>query len=453
MTVSISPFKLADQWGDLGELCARAQAAENEQSLLFVIANDTFALVPYRSALVFTIHNGEAVLGCASGLSSIDRHSAFCSWAEQAVKCISPRLSQTNLFTVQDLPEDLRDPWREYWPRQVQMYPIPGNSGELLGAVIYVSDDPWPEDASPMLRVLHRMHGLCFQTLRARWRPLDVFRQLVDGRNLKTQRYVRRIFLVLILVLLLPIRQFVIAPAEIISLESIAVTVPVDGFIAEMVAKPNQQVQKGDTLFRLDDTAIRNRLETARQGLEVARAEYLAGAHRAFVSSDRTAEAGVLRGRINERLAEVSFLHDQLGMLEVRATRAGIAIYGQENDWVGKPVNSGQRIMELADPDKPGLNVWIPVADAINLRSGEEIYVLLHSDPLAPLKATTEQASYQAIRSPDGFPAYRLRATLPPHSRLRLGLRGNAKIDGDWVVLGYFLFRRPLTTIRQWLGV
>lgn len=220
-----------------------------------------------------------------------------------------------------------------------------------------------------------------------------------------------------------------------------------------MVARPNQSVRQGDVLVRLDDTAIRNRLESARQALEVARAEYLAGAHRALVSVENAAEAGVLKGRIHERLAEVAYLEDQFAMLQVKAARDGIAVYGQENDWIGKPVSAGQRIMELADASKVGVQVWVPVTDAINMAVGQVLPVLLYADPLNPLQAHIEQAGYQPTKSPDGVVAYRVRATLPPEQSVRLGLRGSAKINGGWVPLVYLLLRRPFHTARQWLGV
>lgn len=440
-------------WLFFEELSAKARSAESEQALMFIMANETHALLPYRSTLVFTIHYGEPVLVCASGLTAVDRRSVFGSWVEQMVKAVLPAISERQILGAQDVPEHLRAAWSEYWPETVQVHPIPGSRGEPLGVVVYVTDQAWPEASVPMLNALHQMHGVCLQNLRTSKSSLDFFRQLVDGRNLKTRKVLTRSLAALVLALLLPIRQFVIAPAEIISLDAIAVTSPVEGIVAELVAKPNQLVKKGDVLIRLDDTAIRNRLESARQALEVSRAEYLAGAHRAFVSSDKTAEAGVLKGRINERLAEVAFLEDQMGMLDIRASRDGIAVYGQENDWIGKPVSAGQRIMELADSAKVGVNAWVPVADAINMRSGESIHVLLYADPLSPLTATIEQASYQASKSPDGVVAYRVRATLPPQDKVRLGLRGNAKINGEWVVLGYFIFRRPLAAVRQWLGV
>ncbi|MFY9185112.1 MAG: HlyD family efflux transporter periplasmic adaptor subunit [Limnohabitans sp.] len=440
-------------WQQLEQLSTQARAADTEQALLFVVANETHALLPYRSALVFTMHHGEPMLGCASGLTSVDRGSAFGAWAEQVVKAFLPQLFERQRLSAKHVPEALRTAWQEYWPETVQVHPMAGAGGELLGVVVYITDQAWPEATVPMLNALHQMHGVCIQHLRAQKSPFDFVKQLVDGRNLKSRKVLVRALAGLALALLLPIRQFVIAPAEIISLDAIAVTSPVEGIVAELVAKPNQPVKKGDVLIRLDDTAIRNRLESAKQGLEVSRAEYLAGAHRAFVSSDKTAEAGVLKGRINERLAEVAFLEDQMGMLEIRASRDGIAVYGQENDWIGKPVSAGQRIMELADSKQVGVNAWVPVADAINMQSGEAIHVLLYADPLNPLSATIEQASYQATKSPDGVAAYRVRATLPPQDKVRLGLRGNAKINGDWVVLGYFIFRRPLGSLRQWLGV
>lgn len=297
------------------------------------------------------------------------------------------------------------------------------------------------------------VRGLCLQQLRVQRSAWDFVRQLTDKRNIRARKFRGYIVLACVLLFLVPIRQFVIVPVDIISLDTLAVTSPVEGIVAQMVAKPNQPVKRGDVLVRLDDTAIRNKLESAKQSLEVSRAEYLAGAHRAFVSTEKTAEAGVLKGRISERLAEVAFLQDQLGMLDIKAARDGIAVYGLENDWIGKPLSPGQRIMELADSNRIGVNAWVPVADAINLNAGQTMHVLLYADPLNPLQATIEQAGYQATKSPDGVVAYRVRATLPPDKNVRLGLRGNAKIDGDWVVLGYFILRRPFSTVRQWLGV
>ena len=34
----------------------------------------------------------------------------------------------------------------------------------------------------------------------------------------------------------------------------------------------------------------------------------------------------------------------------------------------------------------------------------------------------------------------------------RIGLRGTARVSGDWTLLGYLMFRRPLAAAREWCG-
>ena len=47
---------------------------------------------------------------------------------------------------------------------------------------------------------------------------------------------------------------------------------------------------------------------------------------------------------------------------------------------------------------------------------------------------------------------HRLRASVTGED-IRIGLRGTAKLQGDWVVLGYYLMRRPLAKLREWTGL
>jgi hypothetical protein len=110
--------------------------------------------------------------------------------------------------------------------------------------------------------------------------------------------------------------------------------------------------------------------------------------------------------------------------------------------------------MEIADPNKAELEIWLPVADAITLKAGAEVDFFLNVAPDAPLHAAIRQASYQATVSPNGLLGYRLKArfadgTQPP----RIGLRGTAKVYGDRVTVLYYLIRRPLAAARQLLGL
>jgi hypothetical protein len=137
----------------------------------------------------------------------------------------------------------------------------------------------------------------------------------------------------------------------------------------------------------------------------------------------------------------------------VLAPRSGVAVFSDPNDWLGKPVVTGERIMQVADPAQPAMQIQLAVADAIALEPGAEVTLFLTAYPLSPLKGKILETSYQARPSEEGVVAYRLLASVedqPEHARL--GLHGTAKLYSGRVMLGYYLLRRPLATLRAWSG-
>ena len=142
-------------------------------------------------------------------------------------------------------------------------------------------------------------------------------------------------------------------------------------------------------------------------------------------------------GRVREKEAELSLVEGSLSRVVVKAERDGIAVFGDPNDWLGRPVQTGERVMQLADPRDAGVLVWLPVADALNLEAGAPIRLFLHTTPLNPLSAKLLQTSYQAVLSPEGVSAYRLRGTFDDvGEKARIGLRGTARVSS--VGIGWF---------------
>ena len=111
--------------------------------------------------------------------------------------------------------------------------------------------------------------------------------------------------------------------------------------------------------------------------------------------------------------------------------------------------------MEIADPARVEIRIDVPVSDSIILAPGARVTAYLDSDPLRPLAATIVRADYQARARDNGAMAFRVVAELsdaqatPP----RLGIRGTAQLYGSSVSLGFYLLRRPISALRQWIGV
>jgi hypothetical protein len=157
---------------------------------------------------------------------------------------------------------------------------------------------------------------------------------------------------------------------------------------------------------------------------------------------------------VQEKQAEVVYLTELLDKSKLLAPQGGVAIFSSQDDWRGRPVQVGERVMMIADPSLIDVTIYLPPDDAVELEAGAKVDLLLHVDPLSPLDAKIERASYEATPAPDGSLAYVVRARLVPGQGLpRIGLRGTAKIYAGRVSLGYYLLRKPLAFARRSLGI
>ncbi|AEG93379.1 efflux RND transporter periplasmic adaptor subunit [Ramlibacter tataouinensis] len=427
----------------------RALEAATPQALGFTMVNETLRLVAFRQAALFTSGaGGRLKLTTASGLASVAEDSPFAVWLASFVPAVRPAGGGCVRLDFPDAPAGLVEGWEEWLPEHLLLAVLLGPGGEE-GVVLYARETPWQDGEVAALDRLHRTYGYCLHALAQK--PLRVRAGL---RRLVSRRAAGWVALAVLAALLIPVRLSALAPAEVVALSAMAVASPQDGVISAFHVAPNAPVKAGDRLFSLDDGALGSRREVARGALSVARADLLTAQQRAFDDLKSKGELAAAMGRVREKEAELALVEQSLERVVVRAERDGVAIYGDPNDWLGRPVQTGERVMQLADPRDAGVLVWLPVTDALNLEPGAPIRLFLHVKPLDPLAATLLQTSYQAVPGPDGISSYRLRGRFGEgEPAARIGLRGTARIAGDWAVLGYFLLRRPIAALREWTGL
>ncbi len=436
----------------LPELEARARAAGNLAELGFSIANDSYGLLPFRQALVFSGTEEDSRLLCVSGLAKATEDSPYLVWLRRTWPWLQRRFAAGAAWCayadLEGAPAEVLEGWREWWPAGIYALPLARRDGEGLGWVCFLLEQPPGEQQRQALLRLAQSWSYCWEMLagkprrglRKRWQALG-----------RTRR--RLLVLLLLAVPLLPVRQSFLAPAEVVALEATMVAAPMDGVIKALHVRPNQAVRAGEALLSLDDTVLRNRLAVLTQSVAVADAELMASTQKAFDDPRSKSELNLLAGRANERRAELAAVRAQLGRVEVRAEHDGVAVFADPDDWLGRPVSTGERIMQLADPASAGVLIQAPVADAITLEEGVPVKLFLTVRPFSPLAATVRESSYQALLSPEGVASYRLRATFDvPEEQARIGLRGTAKVYGGWTALGYYLMRRPLASLREMTG-
>lgn len=433
------------------QLEGMVRANRTRQELQFLIVNETRRLIPYRQAVLLipqTSASSRYEVQAVSSVPVVDRTAPLLQWIERVIQDLRKSLMGQELHhvTETDCPTELRPDWQKFTAGHGLWCPLKHPDGQILGGLWLTKDQPWPDHEVTVLQRLSEAYAYAWRavgpskSLRWRW-----------GLSRTTTGVLTA---ALLGALAIPVPMSTLAPAKIVAKDPLIVSAPIDGVIAEIIVPPNLAVSQGDVLFRYEDTTFRSDYQVAERNLDVAMAQYRRAAQGAFVEADQKADVPLLKAEVELRETERNYAYERLAKVEVKAEQAGLVLYTDKSDWIGKPVVVGQRIMELADPRRLEVRIDLPVEDAIVLREGAPVTLYLNANPFSSVPATVRHASYHAEVLPNNVLAYRVTAQLEAGaSEFRIGWQGSAKIYGEQVTLLTYLFRRPISAIRPWIGL
>jgi multidrug resistance efflux pump len=441
-------------------LARRARAAASGEELAFLAVNDSHALQPYRQAALWFADGGIKAL---SGVVQPEANAPYVQWLERVCHALPTEAGHAVRVSSAMLPPPDAAEWPEWLPEFGLWLTIAGNSehdGAGRGGLLLAAEQPWPEQSLPVMeewmdawrhawfarQKSPALSGALLRRRAAAW--------LAPRSGLPWWRQGRiRAAAAVVAVLIFPVRLSVLAPGELVPANPVVIRAPVDGVVGEFHVRPNEAVTAGQPLFGFDEAPVAARLEVASQTLATAQTEYRQFAQQAVADTRSKAQLAILLGKIEEKRAEADYLRGQLDRARVVAPQDGIVLFDDPSEWIGRPVQTGERIMRVAAPGDVEVEAWLPVGDAIPLAEGTEVELYLAANPLSSLGARVRYAAHDATPRPEGIYAYRLRARLDAATDQRVGLKGTAKVSGARVPLIYWILRRPLATVRQTLGL
>lgn len=441
------------------QLSTDVQAVESIEELGFAVVNDTKKVVNYSNAVLWQVTPDKAIkIVNVSGVPDMESDAPFIVWCKKFIveaqaKEWRLKMQDVSEHTAENLgiSKELVKTWSSYAPSQLLYCPLISARGHYIGGLLLLRDSDWQKSEMILLYQLMQSYSFVWLTLlKTKKKKFDLVRKF------KQKRVLYSVLIFLVLMLFMPIKLSVLAPAQIIPKDPFIVSSPLEGVVSKFHVAPNELVKSGQALFSLDDTTIRNNVEVAKQALNVAKADYRKTAQQAFSDAESKARMAVLDGEIQRRDAELAFNQEMLDRITIKAERDGVAVFDNPNDWIGKPVVVGERVMQLADAKNVELEVYLAVDDAIDLKQDADVRLFLNIDPLHPIDAHLTYASYEPLKSPADILSYRLLAAIeqqPGDIIPRIGLKGTAKVYGHRVSVFYYLTRRPIYVVRRFLGI
>jgi hypothetical protein len=355
-------------------------------------------------------------------------------------------LTKCQDLSITPPPETAGSDFKSYPFRNLLWLPLIHRDGHMMGGLLLAREQVWGEAERIVPERLAATYAHALQMFAPKKR--------VWTQWLPAGRAAAVVALVAAALMFLPVPMTTLAPFEVGSSQSVVVAAPMDGVIEDIAVEANATVKKGDILVRLNDISLRNRLEIAEHEVAVAHARMLQTTQLAFGEARGRHDLGIARAEHELKAAERDYARELLEKSVIRAVRDGIAVYADKRSLLGKPVTTGERIMDLADPSLTELRIDVAAGDAISVQKRLPLTAFFDADPLNARAGRVRHADYQARGLPNGGLAFRVTADLddglmfPP----RLGSRGIAQLSGEDVPLAFYLFRRPLTALRQRFG-
>lgn len=435
------------------KLTLESIAAESRQNLIFRILNNTIELCRYDRAVLWDISGKKPKPLGVSGTAELNPDSETLRNGARLLEAL-PDIGKPQKITEDTLPSDACREWsslsQAVGELSVVWLPISSWGNQTAGLWLERWEGrTWNRTELEMLKRLSVSYESAWERLAPRTFLVKWRQRLFPN---KTVSSIAGLVLILLVFLKVPLR--IIAPCEVVPKDPVAVTAPLDGVIEKVVIPPYHSVNNGDLLVLYDKRDVEEELNLAEQQVRIIMSELERIRVQAMMDAGLRSEIKILEGRLEQEKIRRKLAEYRASKLEIRAGSEGIAVIDNPEEWSGRPVVIGERILTLVVPSEVELRIWLPVDDNIAFDREKPVKVVLNVNPDSSKKAILEHIGQHVTAGPTKIPVVMARAEFTSIDQdIKSGMQGTAVLYGERVRLIYWLLRKPLFAIRKITGV
>lgn len=442
----------------INKLIIKAVSAPSRQSLAFIILNDTVELIRYDRATLWNIEEKRPRLIGISGQATLNQYAELQQkWNKLVVGLKDPFKSQ--MLTEESFLEN-KEIWKELQganQSSVLWLPIKSDEKPVLGLWL----EKWnvTEQVQPPATLLSLLNDHLLPGYGAAWSKQQRKRGFRGRFSLSKPVYLLALLGILSTFFIdIPLR--VVAPCEIVAKNPTVVTAPLDGIIESVKVSPGQKVRSGELLVEYDKRIPLQELLVTRKQVEILRSEVDRAMTLGISDTRSLSELAILKLKLQKEELNLDLAEYKAKRLTVTAPVNGVAMLDDPDDWKGKPVKMGEKILTLSNPAQSKIKIWIPENDNIQLDPSRDIKIFLNIDPEHSLPAKLIYIANESSISEKGAPSFVAEAEWIKDGQtksvddqeIKLGLKGSAILYGEKVSLFYYIIRKPWAALRGTWG-
>jgi hypothetical protein len=439
----------------INKLIIKALEARNTQSFLFVVVNDTYQLMKYDQAIVWRIQKDKVKMLAISGQTTVNAFSEMHLTLTDIVDAIKDK-GTAQMIDGEKLSQ-YQDKWETYQKQNqtgVLWLPIYSDKKLVLGLWlekwnVTKQEEPDPKTMSLLQDYLLKGYGAAWSKHTSKFG----LGKMKAQRILKFWLLLGVVLLVLVSFIRVPLR--IAAPCEVIPKEPYIVTAPLEGVISEIVVHPGDRVNKGEPLVKYDARVPQRELNIVEKEMEIAKAKLSKSETGGIRDPQVLQDLEINRLQLERAKVSYNYQKQRFDLLTIDAPVAGIVVIESPDEWRGRPVQVGEKIMTIIDLASTKVKMWVPADDNIEFNKEASIRIFLNANPAITFTAKLDYISSEVVLSDTNVPSFIAEAEWEhaDSATIKPGSKGTAILSGEKVSLFYYVARKPFAYLRRKLGM
>jgi len=260
---------------------------------------------------------------------------------------------------------------------------------------------------------------------------------------------VMRVFLLLVLAFVLSLflvdvehtvsAEFVIRPKSVFSSYAWF-----DCVVKNCAVEDGASVKKGDPILQYDTDRMRFQLAAAQASFKESDAEYEQESKASFTDRERLGRLKILAHKREQAQIAIAEAQWYLAHSQVKAEADGVVTLpeGSADKLSGRALRQGEKQFDILSSDGMIAEIMVNEKDASVLDGKPRVLLFLHTRPELPIRVRILSERFYPELTEQNIYSYNLKAEMIDKvPDLRYGMRGVARVTGEKVKLGYYLFR------------
>lgn len=431
-------------------------------TLALHIVNNSRLLLNYDRATLVDMRGGSPSLLAVSGQAIVAKNSEFSVTLRLFLSIYKTPAETAKLnlgvFERKEAPAEALDAFKDLCAGRaaqetfvVPLRPPGGKGGDKDAFLLVVEffNGCQPAEESVLGLLAQRYAEALWFNVGAPRREL--IPDLISSKGMRPARLALYFSLALLVSLVVfRVRQYAVADFEIApDNESVCYSV-IDGTIKDVLKTRGETAKAGEPVIVFDTEELSFKLAEAQKDFELSSAELDVTGQKAFSSADLIGRAKLLFIKSEQDKVEIEKMKWMLSKCSIAAPQDGTLVMEEREKLKGRPVKAGEKLFEVISPGSVLAEIRLSERDASVLGENMVITLYLHTQPERPITGKVVSISPKPVLTEDRLFCYVVKVKMEnAPQKVICGMRGVARVGGQKVSLGYYLFRSAVLWWRK----